>query len=104
MEVEILGHYYHITAWTSYGSGMWYVYINIYMNNGALRAVKKLYICLCIARDSNSGYCIPLKVGCLTSPAWTAPLPEPIYKKIKARSIAVLDGDRGGIGIDRLRY
>jgi hypothetical protein len=22
MEVEILGHRYHVTAWTSYGSGM----------------------------------------------------------------------------------
>jgi hypothetical protein len=51
MEVEILGHYYHITAWTSCGSEMWCISINIYMNNGALIAVKKLYIRLCAARD-----------------------------------------------------
>jgi hypothetical protein len=51
----------------------------------------------------NGGYCIPLEVGCLTSPAWTAPLPEPICKKIKARSISALGGGGGGIGTDRLR-
>jgi hypothetical protein len=27
--------------------------VNICMNDGALRAVKKLYICLCVARDTS---------------------------------------------------
>jgi hypothetical protein len=51
MEVEILGHYYHITAWTSCGSGMCVCFGMFIMNDGALRAVKKLYIRLCAARD-----------------------------------------------------
>jgi hypothetical protein len=54
MEVEILGHCYHVTAWTSCGSGKWCVCVNICMNDGALMAVKKLYIRLCAARDKNS--------------------------------------------------
>jgi hypothetical protein len=45
-----------VTAWTSCGSGMWCVCVNICMNDGALRAVKKLYIRLCAARDSVSVY------------------------------------------------
>jgi hypothetical protein len=51
MEVEILGHCYHVTAWTSCGSGNVCIGVNICMNDGALRAVKKLYIRLCAARD-----------------------------------------------------
>jgi hypothetical protein len=35
---------------------------------------------------------MPLEVGCLTSPVLTAPLLEPIGKKIKARSISALGG------------
>jgi hypothetical protein len=54
MEVKILGHCYHVTAWTSCGSGMWCVCINICMNDRALRAVKRLYICLCAVRDRMS--------------------------------------------------
>jgi hypothetical protein len=34
----------------------WCVCVNICMNDGALRAVKKLYIRLCAARDSG---CVP---------------------------------------------
>jgi hypothetical protein len=44
-----------VTAWTSCGSGMWCVCVNICMNDGALKAGKKLYISvcgLCVARDS----------------------------------------------------
>jgi hypothetical protein len=41
-----------VTAWTSCGSGNVCVGVNICMNNGALRAVKKLYIRLCAARDT----------------------------------------------------
>ena len=33
---------------------MWCVCVNICMNDRALRAVKKLYIRLCAARDSNA--------------------------------------------------
>jgi hypothetical protein len=45
-------------------------------------------------------YCVPLAVGCLTSPGWTAQV-APICKKIKSRSISALGG--GEIGTDRLR-
>jgi hypothetical protein len=45
-----------VTAWTSCGSGNVCVGVNICMNNGALRAVKKLYIRLCAARDTLHAY------------------------------------------------
>jgi hypothetical protein len=61
-------------------------------------------VCTINTYCSNSGYYILLEVGCLTSPAWTAPLLEPIYKKIKARSISVLGGGGSGIETDRLYY
>jgi hypothetical protein len=40
-----------VTAWTSCGSGNVCVGVNICMNDGALMAVKKLYIRLYAARD-----------------------------------------------------
>jgi hypothetical protein len=41
-----------VTAWTSCGSGMWVCFGMFVMHDGALMAVKKLYIRLCAARDT----------------------------------------------------
>jgi hypothetical protein len=68
-------------------------------NNAECGASKVCTVNTCCG---HGGYCIPLEVGYLTSPAWTASLPEPICKKIKARSISALGGG-SGIGIDQLR-
>jgi hypothetical protein len=52
-----------VTAWTSCGSGNVCVCVNICMNDRALRAVKKLYIRLCAARNTNAQIC-RLPIGC----------------------------------------